>query len=116
MRYGEVDFGAMNKKAGESLRVAREYVGMSQTELAKQLKISVRELRQYERGEVTIPAVHLYYAEILLNMGGYRFYFYPYTRERLLQHSTGNVIFFPSRFPTLAEIAGNVDPYEPTSC
>ncbi len=104
MQYWEADFEAMNRKAGEGLRIMREGSEMSRKVLAGHLHITIGKLRQYEEGSKPIEAAHLYYADMLLK-AGYGFYFYPYCHPELFDNAMKNVI----RFPNLATIAGIIE-------
>jgi len=95
MRNWEANFEAMNKKAGEGLRVAREYIDMRRKTLASHLSMTVDELRQCEEGRLPIDAARLYYADMIFR-SGYAYYFHPYCRPELFNNSMENVIRFPS--------------------
>lgn len=101
MRNWKADFEAMNRKAGEGLRVAREHIGMKRETLASHLSMTVDELRQCEQGDLPIDAARLYYADMMFR-SGYAYYFHPYCQPELLNNPMENVI----RFPSLAIIAG----------
>ena len=94
MQNWEADFGAMNKAAGNGLRLMRKNVGMSRKVLATHFRITIKTLRQYEEGHTPIPAAHLYYADMLLK-AGYDLYFYPYCRPEFFSNPMKNVIRFP---------------------
>ena len=42
---------------GDQLRLKRERLGMTQTELGKALDITLQSISRYERGEVAIPKI-----------------------------------------------------------
>jgi len=90
----EADFKAMNKAAGNGLRLTREDSRMYRQDLASLLKVMVEIIRKYEAGTTSIPTSHLYYADKIFK-GGYDYYFYPYCRPELFSNPMANVIRFP---------------------
>jgi len=82
---------ALNKAAGNGMRVLREYKGWSKARLGRLLSVPPETITAYEDGTLPIPAAQLLVADKLFRAGGLDFWFWPHSRPEL----QGNVVRFP---------------------
>lgn len=111
-KYKPKSTTALDTLIGSRIRLARQFLGLSQSELGDQLNVSFQQIQKYENGVNRVSAQRLY--EIAQIVGKPVTYFYPSDAESEDEYLDAPLDAFKNlQARTVSQILHNLDECDP---